>query len=155
MPAGTRSQVAPACLKSGGGARRTVAVQTPMPIPIRILWASVLMARPMRKATSVEDMQRSRLARQRSVSSWRTMASGMRILPVPDFQVQQRPQEFFVVVPLFQMLGQHAVEGATVVVAGGQRIAAAQVVEEKVPQSAAEPVMDGHTESHLGPLENG
>src|SRR5262245_49865500 len=93
-------------------------------------------------------MQRSRFRRQRR----RAIASS--ILPVPELEVQQRPQQLFVVLPAADMLGQQPVENARVVVAPSPRRSASKVIEQILAHSIAEPVVDRNAEAHLGAREN-
>ena len=74
-------------------------------------------ARPKRWTISATDMQRKRLRRHASqlnngIPAAFSACSG--ILAVPYFEVEQRPQQFFVVLPTVHMIGNDAVKGPSI-----------------------------------------
>src|SRR2546425_5242727 len=64
-----------------------------------------------RSVTPAVDEPRSR--QRASTMSWSS------ILSMPDFKVQQRPQQLFMVLPAIQVLAQHLVEGPGIVIGSG------------------------------------
>src|SRR5262245_27391156 len=123
-------------------------------------------ARRTRWRTSSGAMPRSRLtyqrtrpfaaatadSRERSLSC--SVVSGSGISAVPDFQVEQRPQQLLVVLPPPQVVGEIPVERRRVVVTPRERGRAPQMVQQAVAHPAAKPLVDRHAEAHLGPLED-
>src|SRR5688572_30934151 len=121
-------------------------------------------ARTTRCPISSGVMQRSRFQRQRARSATSAPAEPRNhhkpaallsgILPVPDLEVEQRPQELLVVLPAVEVLGQHARERPGVVVAPRARGGAGEVLHQVIAHLAAEPLVDRDAEADLGALED-
>src|SRR5688572_19796937 len=119
-------------------------------------------ARSVRWPISRGVMQRSRFQRQRARSIASALAGPRNhhrpaallsgILPVPDLEVEQRPQELLVVLLSVEVLGQHARERPGVVVGPGARSRAGEVLHQVVAHLAAEPLVDRDAEADLGTL---
>src|SRR5256885_1974390 len=110
-------------------------------------------------------MQRSLFRRQISRSNREALTpsrgrvsvpigSSADILPMPDLQIQQRPEQFLVILPPREMIAQNAVECARLVIRARQRSAALQMIHEIVAQVAAEPLVYRHAKPDLAPLHN-
>src|SRR5919197_2657099 len=76
-------------------------------------------------------------------------ASALAVPMVPDFEVEKRPQKFFVILPALEMLVQHAIEGFRIVVGARARARARKVRGEVLAHFAAEPFIDRHAEADL------
>src|SRR5262245_27698144 len=90
-------------------------------------------ARSVRWPISAGDMQRSRLTRQ-------AMRSGS-IAPVPELQVEQRPEQLLVVLPPCEVLVEHAAQRARLVVGARGRARPLQVVEQEFAHPATKPLV--------------
>src|SRR6266852_7221081 len=91
--------------------------------------ACIASARVTRWRISACVMQRSRLTRQR-IRSITPIAAASRILSMPDLEVQNRPEELLVVLPAVQVLGEHTVQDARVVIGPGDRRPALQMIQK-------------------------
>src|SRR5258706_5608490 len=84
--------------------------------------------------------------------NWKASCSG--ILAMPDFEIEQRPQQLFVVLPAIQVLGQDAAQSPRVIVSLGKRRLALKMVDQVVAQISAKPLIDGYAEAHLRAIQN-